>query len=146
MARLTVREHIGYKGAQAICHPHHIHAEAPAPVVGREGPHAALGLLDTHARVVAQNVHVAEGLPAGHFQGGHGIGRGDIRLHADNAQTRVPELGGGLLQCRGLDVGHHHVHPLARKQFTQAAPHTRGAAGDHRGLSLEVIFHVVSLL
>lgn len=71
MTGLPVRQHVGHERAQPVGHPHHVDVETPVPVIGREGPHTALGLFYPDPGVIAENVYIAVCLPTGGFQRRH---------------------------------------------------------------------------
>ena len=91
------------------------------------------------ARVVAQQVHVAEPLER---LGGERVHIGfeaRVGRDGDHLGTGGRDLLGGLLQHRTFDVGEHEAHAFRREAICQRAPDARGGPGDDRDLSLEVV-------
>ena len=91
------------------------------------------------ARVVAEHVHAAEGLPRPLGQGLHlaeiaDVGANGERLDAEPARLARHAVHRGL-----VDVGQHHPRALARERQHQRAADPTAPARDDRNLVLELI-------
>ncbi len=129
----AVRHQMRKEGTDAVHDAPEVHAEDPLP--RRERTEPGIGS-SRDARVVADQIDLAEAVDHLVGEGEHLCLLADVDLHREGLHVGLTDLSHGDVERVLLDVGKHDRHALGREPGAQRPPDPAGGTCHDRDLAL----------